>query len=401
MIERRKIIEHAWSALFLLGSFMLINKDVRSQEKPQRVIILMIDGFGEEYYRNSQMPTLNAMEKTGIYKVVPSLMPSVTNLNNASIITGELPEKNGITGNSYVDPKTGMEEFMEEDRLLLSPTLFERAVKKGVRSILFASKKKTIGLLHKGTVDSISPETASPLWIQRIGTPPTIYSREVNYWLMEAALYSIQHDPTLGIIYIHPTDYPMHTWAPEAKESKEYLNKLDGYIAKLRNAAPDAAILITADHTVTHKSFCWDLNKALVNRNAAVKIAISPERDKYFKHHRGFGGTAYVYLKDQKDLDKVRKTIQGLKGIDEVLTREVAAKRFHLMPERIGDLIVLGNAETVFGDLDTESETLPDTYRSHGSLYDAHVPLFVFNAKNAPGINFFKYNYQLASWLYR
>lgn len=401
MIERRKIKVHAWSALFLLGSFMLINKDVRSQEKPQRVIILMIDGFGEEYYRNSQMPTLNAMEKTGIYKVVPSLMPSVTNLNNASIITGELPEKNGITGNSYVDPKTGLEEFMEEDRLLLSPTLFERAAKKGVRSILFASKKKTIGLLHKGTVDSISPETASPIWIQRMGTPPTIYSREVNYWLMEAALYSIQHDPTLGIIYIHPTDYPMHTWAPESAESKEYLNKLDGYIAKLRNAAPDAAILITADHTVTHKSFCWDLNKALENRNTLVKIAISPERDKYFKHHRGFGGTAYVYLKDQKDLDQVRKTIKGLKGIDEVLTREEAAKRFHLMAERIGDLVVLGNAATVFGDLDTESEILPDTYRSHGSLYDAHVPLFVFNAKNAPGINFFKYNYQLASWLYR
>src|ERR1700730_7783275 len=72
----------------------------------QKIIIIMMDGFGEEYYRNSEMPTLNEMEKRGLYKVVPSLMPSVTNVNNASIITGETAEKNGITGNVFLDPAT-------------------------------------------------------------------------------------------------------------------------------------------------------------------------------------------------------------------------------------------------------------------------------------------------------
>lgn len=361
----------------------------------------MIDGFGEEYYRNSQMPTLNYFEKNGIYKIVPSLMPSVTNLNNASIATGELPSIHGITGNSFYDLKTDTEEFMEEDSLVLSPTIFERAKKFGVSSILFASKKKSIRLLHKGTVDTISPETASDSWLKRIGPAPTIYSREVNYWLMEAALYSIIQHPEIGITYIHPTDYPMHTWAPESKESKEYLENLDCYIAKIKEAAPDAALLITADHTVTHKTFCWDLNKACANRNLPIKIAISPERDKYFKHHRGFGGTAYVYLNNQKDEDRVMKSIAGLSGVSEVLTKKQAAERFHLMPERIGDLIVLGDSTTVFGDLDTESENLPATYRSHGSSFDAKVPLFVYNAKNAPPAEYFTHNYLLASWLYR
>ena len=261
--------------------------------------------------------------------------------------------------------------------------------------------QKSIGLLNRGTVDTISPETASPIWVKRIGTPPSIYSREVNYWLLDAALFSIVNDTSLGIIYIHPTDYPMHTWAPDAKESKEYLNRLDQYIAKISAAAPDAAILITADHTVTHKSYCWDLNKACVNRNVPIKIAISPERDKYVKHHRGFGGTAYVYLNNQKDLIKVQKAISGLQGVDEVITREEAAKRFYLMPERIGDLIVLGDSKTVFGDLDSESETLPDTYRSHGSLADARVPIFIYNAIGAPNIDYFQSNYLLSSWLYR
>jgi len=389
------------TAVLCISFLPLSRPETIHKDKPQRLIIFMLDGFGEAYYRSSDMPTLNALKKKGIYKVVPSLMPSVTNLNNASICTGVLPERHGITGNSFIDPATQSEEFMEEDSLVLAPTLFERAKASGAVSLLFSSKKKTTGLLKRGTKETLSPETASALWTGRIGKAPDIYSREVNYWLMEAALYSIQNDPEAGIFYIHTTDYPMHTWAPEAPESKEHLHKLDEYIAKIIRAAPDAAILITADHTVNHKSLCWDLGKACAARGAGVRFAISPERDKYFKHHRGFGGAAYVYLAAPGDLARVRAVIRQLKGIDEVLTRAEAVSRFHLMPERIGDLMVLGDSLTVFGDLDTESEALPATYRSHGSLYEARVPLFVYNAPQAPAAAYFTENYKLAAWLYR
>ena len=44
---------------------------------PQKIIIIMMDGFGDDYYHNSDMPTLRSMEKKGLYSVAPSLMPSV------------------------------------------------------------------------------------------------------------------------------------------------------------------------------------------------------------------------------------------------------------------------------------------------------------------------------------
>ncbi len=387
--------------LFALPAYRKTEPRTNNANSHQRVIIIMFDGFGVDYYRSTPMPALNDIEKHGMYKVVSSLMPSVTNLNNASICTGVLPDIHGITGNSYFDLKKGEEEYMENDSLLLAPTLFERAAKQGARSILFASKKKNIGLLHRGTTDTISPETASPLWVNRIGTPPDIYSRDVNYWLMEAALYTLKSDTGIKVIYIHPSDYPMHTWAPGITEENEYLARMDQYLHRIREAAPDAAILITADHTVSHKSFCWDLGKACLKRNTPIRIAISPERDKYFKHHRGFGGTAYVYLNQLSDLFKVEHTIRELKGVDEVLTREAASRRFHLMPSRIGDLVVLGDSNTVFGELDTESEALPDTYRSHGSLYDTKVPIFIYNVKGKlPPLSHFTNNYQLTDWLY-
>jgi phosphonoacetate hydrolase len=390
--------------LSIIVVFGIIGNSSKVSAQPnltQRIIIIMLDGFGEAYYRNSNMPLLNGLEKKGIYKVVPSLMPSVTNLNNASICTGELPSAHGITGNSFYDRTSSTEEFMEDSALLLAPTIFERAALKGVRSMLISSKKKTTTLLNKGVQEAISPETSSAEWKMRLGTPPDIYSREVNYWVMEAALYCIKNDSGLGIIYIHTTDYPMHTWPPESMESKEHLAKIDDYIGKIISAAPDAMILITADHTVNHKDMCLDLQKACAEKKTPVKLALSAERDRYFKHHRGFGGTSYVYLLQPSDLKAVKKTLKGLNGVEEVLSRKEAAKKFHLMPERIGDLVVLGNSKTVFGDLDTSYEILPANYRSHGSIYEANVPVFIYNAHHAPPASYFSSNYKIASWLYR
>jgi phosphonoacetate hydrolase len=388
--------------LLAMGLLVLSPVNAQPTRKPQRVIIIMMDGFGEDYYRASEMPTLNRMERQGLYKVVPGLMPSVTNVNNASIITGEPAEKNGITGNVFLDPATGKEEYTEDPKQLLLPTLFDRAGKAGVRSMLLSCKTKTVQLLRSGAGDTLCWENASAEWIRRLGPKPDIYSREVNYWIMEAALYSIAHDPGLGLVFIHTTDYPMHTWAPESPESREHLHKMDEYIARLIRAAPDAAILITADHTVHHKSRCWDLDKACADRGLPLRAAISPEKDRYFKHHLGLGGSAYIYLRDAADSARARQLLLGLPGVEEVISREEAVRRYHLMPERIGDLMVMADSTTVFGHLENASfETLAAGYRSHGSAYEARVPLFVYNAHGAPATGYFTANYRIAAWLYK
>lgn len=109
-----------------------------------------------------------------------------------------------------------------------------------------------------------------------------------------------------------------------------------------------------------------------------------------------------MYLKNPKDLEGVKRTLLALEGVETVLTKEEAVKKYSLLPERVGDLMVLGNKTTVFGQLqDVESEKLPANYRSHGSTYECIVPLFVYNARKAPKADFFNQNYKLAAWLYR
>ena len=369
--------------------------------RPQRVVVVMCDGFGMDYLAASPMPTLAHWKQAGVFKMVRGVMPSVTNANNASICCGAWPAVHGITGNSYWDARHQREEYMESAALVRAPTLFERAAQHGVKSALLSSKKKTTTLLPRGAEVVIAAEAPPPEWVERLGAAPDIYSREINYWLLRAAIDLLTHRRDLGCLYIHTTDYPMHTWAPEASESKEHLVRLDALLSEAASVAPDAAFLVTADHGMHHKQRCWDLAKACRNRQVAVRVAISAERDRYLKHHQGFGGTSWVYLQHRTDADRVAAVLLQLTGVEQVLSRAEAAREYHLMPDRIGDLAVFGDRDTVFGDLEEETEALPTSYRSHGSRHELDVPLFVYNAAGAPGREFFANNLDLARWLYR
>jgi phosphonoacetate hydrolase len=290
---------------------------------------------------------------------------------------------------------------MESASLVLRPTLFERAAAKGVASALLSAKEKTVSLLPRGAKIVMTAEAPDATWTGRLGPAPHIYTPEINHWLLKAAIDVLQRRPEIGSLYVNTTDYPMHMWPPEAPESKKHLKKLDALFGELAAAAPDAAMLLTADHGMHHKSRCWDLEKACRARGVPIRTAISAEQDTYLKHHRGFGATAWVYLRLPRDADRVAEAITGLPGVLRVLTREDAAREFRLMPSRIGDLVELGDQQTVFGGLDAESQPLPAEYRSHGGLSEAEVPLVLYNADGAPEADYFRYDVDLARWLYR
>lgn len=367
----------------------------------QRVIIVMVDGFGPEYFAASDMPFLNKIKKEGFYKEVEGVMPSVTSVNNASINCGVFPADHGIAGNTFYDIRDGKEKLMEDSTLLLAPTIFQRAKKHGVSSALFSSKLKTIKILAKGSDIAISPEIATEDWIRIAGPVPDKYTSEVNYWTCRALIHTLKTRPDIGLYYLHTTDYPMHMWEADDPRSKSHLHTLDSLLQAMALAAPDAAILLSADHGMNHKNKVLDLKNILSSKGISIVTAISPLKDLYPKHHSGFGGISYVFLKQKSDLEKVKSELLTISGIEKVMTGDMFSKTYKHIPERVGDLVVFGDKHTVFGELDKDvrSEQLPATYRTHGSLYEQRVPLFIYNIKT-PAASFFQHNVDLARWLY-
>jgi phosphonoacetate hydrolase len=367
----------------------------------QRIVIGMIDGFGTDYFGVQTLPAIDHMSKAGVYRDVQAIMPTVTNVNNVSISCGVLPSEHGLTGNSYFNENTGEADYMESAEFLMRPTLSQRAAQHGVTSALLTCKKKTINLLAKDALIAIAAEDPPAEFVARYGEPGNIYSREINYWLWKVAADLLRTRPDIGVLYVHTTDYPMHMWAPEQRESQEHLRRLDDLIGNAAEAAPDAAFFLTADHGMNFKKRCWDLDKALGAHGAPVRYALSAEKDRYVKHHRTFGGTAYVWLNSSDDLPAIRARILRLEGIESVMTRDEAAAEFGLMSERIGELVVTGDRDTVFGELAGEYEALENTYRSHGSLHESDVPMIIYNYKGAlPQPERFRRNADVAHFLF-
>ncbi len=352
----------------------------------QCVIVAMIDGLDPAYVSAETMPVFGRLAGEGTSRVVQAVMPTVTNVNNAGISCAAWPEEHGITGNYYYDRATGEQGYMEDSRFLLRPTLLARVTAAGGKAALLTAKKKTASLLGGGATVVIAAEEPPPELVARHGAAPGIYSAEINHWLWQVAADLLETQPDLDLLYVHTTDFPMHAWAPGDPRSDSHLRGLDELIGAAIAAAPGAAFFATADHGMNGKNLVYDLNQALANRGRPVFLALSAEKDRYVRHHRTFGGTAWVWLNRAADEDAVASVLRGLPGVETVLPRSEAVQMFHLLPGRIGDLAVLGDASTVFGDLPEgqESEILPPEYRSHGSQHETSVPLIAWNNEAHP-----------------
>jgi phosphonoacetate hydrolase len=373
-----------------------------NHRKPQRAVICLYDGFGYDYYERSPLPVMKRMAAEGMAKRGRAVFPTLTNANTISVCCATWPSEHGVTTNCYFDETSGTARFLESRDFILAPTIFQRYREAGVRSALLTCKAKTLKLLGEDTAVAVAAEEPTPELVSRYGAPPPMYSTEVNQWLWTIAVDLLRTRPDLGLMYVQTTDYPMHMWGPDEAQSLGHMALLDGLLEEARAVAPDALFLITADHGMNFKTRCLDLRKICAGHGIGLRFAVSPVADRLVVHHRGFGGVSYVYLHSEKDFTAVAAFLRGIEGVEDVLSRWEAAERFNLMRERIGDLVVLADRNTVFGDLEAAAEDLGPRYRNHGSLYEEDIPLVLSGVDGiVPSAETFVMNFDLTRWLYR
>src|SRR5438309_278549 len=79
-----------------------------------------------------------------------SAMPSFTNPNNISIITGRPPAVHGIAGNYFYDPATGVEVMMNDAKFLRAPTIMQAFHDAGAKVAVVTAKDKLRTLRGNG-----------------------------------------------------------------------------------------------------------------------------------------------------------------------------------------------------------------------------------------------------------
>jgi phosphonoacetate hydrolase len=353
---------------------------------PARILVVLLDGFGPEYFEAADMPHLAALMGAGASTLDgQGVLPSLTNVNHVSLLTGSYPERHGLCTNFYYDPATGREVYMDEVAFVRAPLLFETVKTLGWDTALVAGKEKLGRLLARGLDRCFHVAQVPPDLAGAVGPAPDIFSMEINLWLLRLAL-EVARRFRPRLLYVATTDYPAHRWPPGAPTMREHLHALDELLGRLLEGygLDDSAVVLTADHGMNAKMRAASPVRVLERAGIAAR-GVPLIRDGLYAHHRDLGGALYLYLKDPWESGPALEALRAAPGVDVIVPRS-EAPRFRLPPDLVGDLICFGRADWVLGVWDKgEPVRAEQDLRSHGSLHEQAIPMVMAGAGVRPG----------------
>ena len=385
----------------------------------QTSIVICLDGSQKEYIDEASKlnltPNLDDIIQKGENLMAHSAIPSFTNPNNISIVTGQPSSVHGICGNFFYTPETGKEVMMNDPQYLRAPTIFEKFYQAGAKIALVTAKDKLRTLLGNGlkfnegrticfSAEKSDQATKIENGIENVndwlGMPvPEVYSQDLSEFVMAAGV-KLMEEFKPDIMYLSTTDYIQHKYAPGHEVANKFYSMFDKYIGQLDELG--ATIIITADHGMKPKSkedgspnaiFLQDHLDDKFNKDKTKVIL--PITDPYVVHHGALGSFATIYLEDKNDLEDVMMEIKKIKDIEVVLNKEEGCSQYNLPKDRMGDIICMSSEFMTIGSSKDKHNLsgLNEPLRSHGGLHEREVP-FIVN-KKMPQIDSNKqlYNY--------
>jgi len=386
------------------GKIISVNgREYRWPDRP--CVVVCIDGSEPDYIEQAiaagVMPWMKkVVEQQGVDLRAHCVVPSFTNPNNISIVTGVPPAVHGICGNFYYDRANDREVMMNEPQLLRTPTIFKAFQDAGAKIAIITAKDKLRRLLgnelNYGEDGAIcfSSEKSDEATLEENGIEnvldmvgmqvPSVYSAELSEFIFAAGVKLMQRVRP-DLMYLSTTDYIQHKFAPGSDGANAFYAMMDKYWAQLDELG--AVLALTADHGMNakHDSATGEPNIVYLQDEFDRLLGpgrarvILPITDPYVVHHGALGSYATVYLPDGADIDGLKRQMSEIDGIDLVYDNREGCERFELAPDRMGDLILVSKQDTVIGTTASRHDLsgLEVPLRSHGGLTEQVVPLIV------------------------
>jgi len=373
---------------------------------PKRpVAVVCIDGGDPAYLRqflaDGSIPNIARFMKQGFSVVAEGTMPSFTCPNNMSIITGTPASRHGISGNYYLDVKTGEAIVMTGPELLRGDTILAQFANAGAKVVSITAKDKLRRQLGKG-LDiargniNFSSEYASRCTLAEngidnvlalVGMPqPDMYSMELSWFVLEAGIKLLEKNRP-DLLYLSLTDYVQHKYAPEELEAKRFYQVLDRCFGRLADLG--AVVALIADHGMNDKSnaagkpnVIWLQDILDANLGKGDTRVICPITDAFVGHHGALGGFVRVWCTGKATPQQVMGVVRGLEGIESVLDKATACRVHELPADREADVVVISEANVCIGSTEAAHDLKGlegHRLRTHGGVSEAKVP-FILSA---------------------
>jgi phosphonoacetate hydrolase len=361
-------------------------------------VVACVDGCEPDYLGQAVaagcMPWLKRTLAEGTGIVADAVVPTFTNPNNLSIVTGAPPSVHGICGNYLYDTATGTEVMMNDPKWLRAPSVLAALADAGHSVAVVTAKDKLRRLLGHGMRGiCFSSEQADQATEQEHGIAdvptlvgmavPDVYSAELSEFVFAAGV-QLMKTRRPDVMYLSTTDYVQHKHPPGSEGANAFCAMMDRYLGELD--ALGCVIALTADHGMNAKIgmdgqpqviYLQDwFDRVLGPARARV---ILPITDPYVVHHGALGSYATVYLPPGTAAGPLVDELREMPGMELVLDRAEAARRFELPADRIGDIVCVSERFTVIGTSRTRHDLsgLDAPLRSHGGVSEQKVPLIV------------------------
>jgi phosphonoacetate hydrolase len=365
-------------------------------------VVITVDGGATSYFSAALdagvMPNLRDMLAGGAFMGEGlSEMPSFTNPNNMSIVTGVPPAVHGVPGN-YARTEDGAERLLNEPSALRADSIHSAFQAAGHPTLAVTAKDKLRRLLAHGGVPSVSSERAHELRLEAygidsitdlVGRPnPHIYDWEASAYAMDIGLAVHRAAGPLTLVYVSLTDYVQHHQPPGSALASRFYQAFDVRLGHY--LAEGFAVGITADHGMNAKHHADGsprviyLEDELADLDPKVHVVL-PITDPYTAHHGSLGSFAWVYVTADKRAAAMERLAE-VPGITEVYGGQESAVMFELPRNLVGDIAVTSDRGTVVGRSRVfhDQAALPSGLRSHGGRYEQVVPVIV-SEPLAPG----------------
>ena len=362
-------------------------------------VIVCFDGCDPAYIERGLadgiLPTIAGFLKGGFYALADAVVPTFTNPNNVSIVTGAPPAVHGISGNYYLDRASGRERMITDASLMRCGTVLAALADAGIATAAVTAKDKLRLMLSRGLrgINFSSEHADRATEAQNgigdvealVGRPrPDPYSADLSLYVLDAGLRLIERGAA-RLIYLSLSDFVQHAHAPGEPEADAFNRAVDERIGRL--VAAGAVVAVVADHGMNDKSRpdgspnVVYLEEELNARfgKGAVRV-ICPITDPFVRHHGALGSFVRVYARTRADVPALMAASRNLPGVEEVLDGAAAAARFELPPDLEGDFVVLGDAGTAIGATRAEHDLAGlagHRLRSHGGLAEQKVPFLL------------------------
>ncbi len=322
--------------------------------KAEHVVLIVWDGMRPDFVRPNHAPTLTALARSGVFfKNNHPVYPSSTNVNGATLATGEYPQDNGVISNMEFRPEVNprwpfdTSDFPALDdangrinRSFISvPTIADLVQKSGYPTAIAGSKPvaqlfdrarwreseaaRDSVVIYRG---KFLPAAAAEAVTSVIGPFPKRkgFPNELeDAWTTRALTEVLWKDdvPKFSLLWLSEPDLSQHETAPGSPTSLAAIKSSDDNLAKViaalkaKNALASTDLFVVSDHGFSTVDLAFDAAARLraAGFDAVRHLPDAPKAGQVLVV--SLGGSVEFYVVDH-DAATIRRLVDYLQHSD-------------------------------------------------------------------------------------